>query len=163
MTDTESETTDDAACRADGGQRGEEPERAGRAAPEEAGDRTAQSPHGVGSASESPPAGLRRARALSRLLDNAFRVPGTDVRVGLDPILGVLPVAGDSVAAALSLYPVIEAHRHDAPKGTLAKMLALVGVDAVIGSIPVLGPLFDTVWRANEWNVRALERHLDGN
>ncbi|AQL42138.1 hypothetical protein BV210_05165 [Halorientalis sp. IM1011] len=107
-------------------------------------------------------AALRRARGMADLLDEAFRVPGTDFRIGLDPIIGVLPVAGDSVAAVLSLYPVLEAYRLDAPRRTLLWMLLLVGVDALIGSVPVLGPLFDAVWKANEWNVRALERHVEG-
>ena len=107
-------------------------------------------------------AALRRARGMADLLDEAFRVPGTDFRIGLDPIIGILPVAGDSVAAILSLYPVLEAYRLDAPLRTLVWMLLLVGVDALIGSIPVLGPLFDAVWKANEWNVRALERHVEG-
>ncbi|WP_336000139.1 DUF4112 domain-containing protein [Halorientalis halophila] len=107
-------------------------------------------------------AAIRRASRVARLLDEAVRVPGTDFRIGLDPIIGVLPVAGDSVAAALSLYPVLEAYRLDASRGTLAKMLALVGIDAFIGSIPALGPVFDAFWKANEWNVRALERHVRG-
>lgn len=167
MTDTNRRAADDPTRMADGGQVAEAgesaSERAARATPEDAGDRKAESPHGMGAESGAEPAGLKRARAVGQLLDSAFRLPGTDVRVGLDPILGVLPVAGDAVAAALSLYPVVEAHRHDVPKATLAKMLALVGIDAVVGSVPVLGPVFDTVWRANEWNVRTLERHLGGN
>lgn len=105
-------------------------------------------------------AALRRARTLSTLLDDAIRVPGTDARVGLDPIVGVLPVGGDAVAAALSLYPILEAYRFDVPRRTLAKMLVLVAIDAVVGSVPVLGTVFDAFWKANKWNVRTLERHL---
>ena len=107
-------------------------------------------------------AALRRARALSGLLDDAVRVPGTDVRFGLDPILGVVPVAGDAVAAVLSLYPVAEAYRLGAPRRTLAKMLAVVGVDAVVGSVPAVGGVFDALWKANERNTRTLERHVRG-
>lgn len=110
--------------------------------------------------SASETAALRRVRSLSTLLDSAIRIPGTNYRVGLDPILGVLPVAGDAVAAALSLYPVAEAYRLGAPKRTLLWMLGLVAVDAVIGSVPLVGGVFDALWKANEWNRRTLERHV---
>lgn len=106
-------------------------------------------------------AALNRARRVSRLLDDALRVPGTDFRIGLDPILGVVPGAGDTVAAAISLYPIVEAYRFDAPRRTLAKMLLLISIDAVVGSVPVIGPVFDAFWKANEWNVRSFERHLE--
>lgn len=107
-------------------------------------------------------AALDRVHTVSRLLDDAFRVPGTDFRVGIDPVLSVLPVAGDAVGALLSLYPIAEAHRHGMSKRTLATMLGLVAIDAVIGSVPVLGTVFDALWKANQWNYRLLERHLDG-
>lgn len=103
---------------------------------------------------------VRRVRGLSRLLDEAFRIPGTDYRIGLDPILGILPGAGDAAAAAVSLYPVLEAYRFGASKRTLAKMLTLVGIDIVIGSVPLIGPGFDAVWKANKWNLKTLERHI---
>lgn len=106
-------------------------------------------------------AALRRVRSVSWLLDDAVRLPGTDFRFGLDPVLGVLPGAGSAVAAAISLYPIAEAYRLDTPRWTVARMLALVAVDAVVGSIPFLGPVFDAFWKANEWNRRALERHLE--
>lgn len=106
-------------------------------------------------------AALQRVRKVSKLLDEAFRVPGTNFRIGLDPILGIVPGAGDLVSAALSLYPIIEAIRLDTPKETIAMMVGLVAVDAVIGSIPVFGDVFDAFWKANEWNVRLLERSLE--
>lgn len=107
-------------------------------------------------------AALERVDAFANLLDEAVRVPGTDFRFGLDPVLGVLPGSGDAVAAALSLYPIAEAYRLNAPKSTIAKMLSLVAVDAIVGSVPVLGVLFDAYWKANEWNAQALERHVEG-
>lgn len=103
---------------------------------------------------------LRRVRTVARVLDEAFRVPGTDVRVGLDPILGIIPGVGDGVAALFSLYVVLEAAVAGVPRTTLLQMLAVVAVDAVVGSVPVVGPLFDAVWKANTWNVRAFERHV---
>lgn len=95
---------------------------------------------------------------ISQLLDEAVRIPGTSFRIGLDPVVGILPVAGDAVATAISLYPVAEAYRFGASKSTLTKMLTLVAVDSIIGSIPVVGPVFDAFWKANKWNLRTLER-----
>jgi len=117
---------------------------------------SADGPTGVG----SEEATLKRVRTVSRLLDDAVRVPGTDFRIGMDPILGILPVAGDGVAMLLSLYPVLEAYRLGMSRTAIAKMLSLVAVDAVIGSVPLLGPVFDAFWKANKWNLRTLERHL---
>lgn len=107
-------------------------------------------------------AALGRARFVSNLLDDAVRIPGTNVRFGLDPVLGVVSGYGDAVAAAMSLYPVFEAYRLGAPRRTLAKMLSLVAVDFALGSVPILGTVFDTFWKANTWNVRSLERHVEG-
>jgi len=106
-------------------------------------------------------AALERVRSVTRLLDEAVRIPGTDVRIGLDPILSILPVAGDAAGAVLSLYPIVEAYRLGVPKRTLLVMLSLVAVDAVIGSVPILGSVFDAFWTANRWNYGLLERHLD--
>ena len=106
-------------------------------------------------------AALERVRTFGWLLDDAVPVPGTDYRVGLDPVLGILPVAGDAIAALLSLYPVVEAYRLGVERRSLARMLALVAVDAGVGSVPVLGTLFDAFWTANEWNVRTIERHVE--
>ena len=104
---------------------------------------------------------LERVRSVSHLLDEAVRIPGTHLRFGLDPILSVLPVAGGAAGAVLSLYPVAEAYRLGVPNRTLLVMLSLVAVDAVVGSVPILGSVFDALWKANHWNYRLLERHLD--
>lgn len=104
---------------------------------------------------------LARLRALAHLLDDAFRIPGTSVRFGLDPVVGVLPVAGDGVTTLLSLYVILEGIRLGAPAGLVAKMVAVLAVDAVVGSIPLIGPLFDARWKANAWNVRLLVDHLE--
>lgn len=109
----------------------------------------------------TPEGALERARAMATLLDESIRVPGLGYRVGLDPLLGVVPVGGDVVAAAASLYVVAEAANAGVPSRTLARMVALVAVDLVVGSIPVVGTLFDAVWKANRWNVAALERHVE--
>ncbi|SFR51067.1 DUF4112 domain-containing protein [Halogeometricum limi] len=105
---------------------------------------------------------LARLRRLSYYLDDLIRVPGTDRRIGLDPLLGLLPVAGDVPAAAVSAYIVAEAAALGAPRETVARMVGNLVVDAVFGSIPVVGDVFDAVWKANRRNVRLLEaRRVD--
>jgi hypothetical protein len=106
---------------------------------------------------------VRRVKLLSNLLDEAVPIPGTDRRIGLDPILGVLPVAGDSVAAVMSLYIILEAALAGVPPTVLVRMLINVGVDTAVGSIPVLGTVFDAVWKANTRNVELLAEHVDAN
>ena len=101
---------------------------------------------------------IDRMRFVAHTLDEGIRIPRTDARVGLDPIVGILPGAGDTAAAVVSLYLVVEAARMGVSRSTLLRMLANVGVDAVAGSVPVLGVLFDSFWKANAWNLElALE------
>ena len=107
-------------------------------------------------------AALKRMRTVSTLLDDAIRVPGTEFRVGIDPIVGILPVAGDSVMSVISMYIVLEAANLGVPMSTVARMLANIAVDAVIGSIPVLGTLFDAGWKANKRNMKLVEQYVDG-
>jgi len=109
----------------------------------------------------SEEAALRRVEAVSRLLDDAVRIPGTKFRVGIDPVVGILPGAGDGITAAISLYPLVEAYRLGASRNTLVKMLTLVAADAVVGSIPVIGSVFDAVWKANKWNVELIKREIE--
>jgi hypothetical protein len=106
----------------------------------------------------SIPPGLRRARRVATLLDDAVRVPVVGVRVGLDSIVGLLPVSGDLAVAVCSLYIVFEAARCGVPRRTVARMLANVALDLAVGSIPVVGDLFDAFWKANRRNVRLFER-----
>ena len=99
-------------------------------------------------------AAVRRMQFVRRLLDDSVRVPGTDVRVGLDPLLSALPGnVGDVVGAGLSLYIVLESARLGVSFTTLLRMLANVAVDVAVGSVPVVGVLFDAVWKANARNV----------
>ena len=101
-----------------------------------------------------------RARALAKMLDAAIRVPGTGRTIGLDPILGLVPGLGDLAGAVLSGYIVLTAARLGAPKTVLAKMLLNLGTDTLVGSVPVLGDLFDVGFRANIRNSELLDRHL---
>jgi hypothetical protein len=104
---------------------------------------------------------LSRCRVVAGALDSAVRVPGTERRVGIDPLVGLVPGYGDALAAALSMYVVAEAALAGVPAGTLLRMCANVALDAAIGSVPVLGDLFDAAWKANERNVALFEEHLD--
>lgn len=100
------------------------------------------------------------ARRLSELLDSAIRIPGTELRIGLDPILGaLLPELGDALSAVLSLALLVLAYRQRVPKLVMARMLINIGVDAILGAIPILGDAFDFAFKANEKNLQLLERH----
>lgn len=98
-------------------------------------------------------AALKRMDRLASLLDDGVKLPVVGVRVGIDPLVGLLPVAGDTLAAVVSLYFVVEAARLGVRKRTLARMLLNVLVDFAVGSIPLLGDLFDVVWKANRRNL----------
>ena len=101
-----------------------------------------------------------RARSIARLLDTAFRIPGTNIRFGLDGILGLIPGVGDVAGAALSGYVILTAARAGAPNTLLARMLANVGLDALVGAVPLLGDLFDVAFRANVRNAALLDGWL---
>jgi hypothetical protein len=104
--------------------------------------------------------GMRRLRKLAWVLDSSISIGGGR-RVGLDPIIGLIPGLGDWVGAGFSLYVVYEAARMGLPARVLAAMLANVGVEALIGTVPLLGDLFDFVWKANTRNLQLVERHYD--
>lgn len=99
-------------------------------------------------------------RRLARLLDGAVRIPGTGIRIGLDPVLGLLPGVGDALSTLLSGWLVVRAAGLGASPATLARMVGNLLVDAAIGTLPVLGDLFDVGWRANERNLALLEGQL---
>jgi hypothetical protein len=105
--------------------------------------------------------GITRARALAKLLDSAARVPGTSIRFGLDPVLGLVPVVGDLAGAALSGYIVLVGVRVGAPRAVVLRMLGNIAVDTIVSSVPMLGDIFDVGWKSNMRNVALLERHLE--
>ena len=106
---------------------------------------------------------LNRLRALSKLLDNAIAIPGTPYRVGLDPLLGLIPAAGDYLSAAFSAYIVVEAARFGLPNATISRMVFNIVLDALVGIVPMVGDLFDFAWKANTANLALLEEHLDSS
>ena len=100
------------------------------------------------------------ARRLATLLDSAIKIPGTDLRIGLDPILGLLlPELGDALTATLSLTLLGVAFRERVPKVVLGRMLVNIAIDAILGAIPVVGDVFDFAFRSNEKNLALIERH----
>ncbi len=115
---------------------------------------------GAGLAGSSEEATLRRLNELAYWLDERFRLPGLNVRVGIDGLLGLIPGIGDLAGGAISAYILYEAWRLDVPNRVLARMLANLGVDVVVGSVPLFGDLFDIGWKANRRNVNLLVRHL---
>jgi hypothetical protein len=104
---------------------------------------------------------LARLDAVAKLLDIAFIVPGTNIRYGIDGIIGLIPVVGDIIATALSLWLVREARALGAPWYVTARMLGNVAVQGVVGAVPVAGDAFDVLFRANMRNVRLLRRWMD--
>lgn len=104
---------------------------------------------------------LARFEALAKLLDIAFLLPGTKVRYGVDGIIRLIPVVGDLLATAFSLWLVREARALGAPWHVTARMLGNVAVDGVVGMVPLAGDAFDVLFRANMRNVRLLRRWLE--
>ena len=105
--------------------------------------------------------GLARARTVATLLDSAGRIPGTSVRFGLDPILGLVPVVGDLAGAALSGYIVLQGVQLGASRTVVLRMLANIAIDTIVSSVPMLGDAFDVGWKSNLRNVALIERHLE--
>lgn len=103
---------------------------------------------------------LRRLSRLATLLDDRFGIPGTNVRFGLDAIVGLVPGVGDLTGAALSGYIVLEGRRLGIPKRLLMKMVGNIAVDVAVGVIPIVGDLADIQWKANRKNVHLLIDHL---
>lgn len=116
-----------------------------------------QSSHPSGDARIST---FRRLRRLSHILDNAIPIPGTSYRIGIDPIIGLLPGGGDFLGTAVSAYIVLEAARLGVPRDTLVQMVWNIIVDTLSGTVPVLGDLVDVTWKANTKNIVLLEEHL---
>jgi hypothetical protein len=105
---------------------------------------------------------IARLDVLASLLDTAFIVPGTNIRFGVDALIGLVPGIGDVVTTLMSLYIVQEARALGAPRHLIARMLVNVALDGVVGAVPLLGDAFDVMWRANRRNMALLQRHLAG-
>lgn len=104
---------------------------------------------------------LARARALTRLLDTAAKVPGTGIRFGADAVLGLIPGLGDVAGAVLAGYLVLLAQRLGAPRSVVLRMLGNVAVDTLGGTVPLVGDLFDVAFKSNTRNLALLERAIE--
>ncbi len=102
------------------------------------------------------------AARLAHWLDTAFRVPGTSIRFGLDGILGMLaPGLGDVATGSLSAYLFFVALRRRVPLAVIGRMALNVAIDAMVGTVPILGDLFDFAWKANVRNLELIRKHAD--
>jgi hypothetical protein len=96
---------------------------------------------------------------LADLLDSRWRIPGTPWRFGVDAIAGLVPGAGDLVAGLAGLYILSAASRAGVPKNVMARMIGNIAVDTVVGSIPILGGIFDLFFKSNQRNLRLYQKH----
>lgn len=103
---------------------------------------------------------LQELRRFAHLLDEAFRIPVIGYRVGLEPILGLVPIIGDVSGFLISGYLIVRAARLGLPRALVSRMIYNAVLDAAIGSIPIVGDIFDFFWKVNKRNMRLVERHL---
>jgi hypothetical protein len=109
-----------------------------------------------------PDPALPALRKWAVLLDSAFQVPGTRMRFGLDPIVGLIPGAGDVVTGFFAVMILLHSVRLRVPKVVIARMVLNTGLDLLVGAVPLLGDLFDAGFKANLRNLGLLERHAQG-
>jgi hypothetical protein len=95
---------------------------------------------------------------LADVMDSAFPIPGTNWRIGLDPIIGLIPGLGDIISSAFSFFIVFAAWQRNLPKVTIARMVGNIAVDTLVGAMPLLGDIFDAAWKSNKKNVALLKR-----
>jgi hypothetical protein len=103
----------------------------------------------------------RRIEALEMLLERSFVIPGVKMPIGLDSIVGLVPVIGDFVTAAMGAYIVWEANNLGLPKWKLWRMAGHIALDTALGAVPVAGDLFDMLYKSNTKNLKIIKRHLD--
>lgn len=121
-------------------------------------DKIAKDLPGMGA---DPQSVRKRLEALELVLERSFHIPGTKIPVGLDSIVGLIPVLGDIVTAAMGAYMVWEARNLGMKKWHLVRMAANVGIDTALGAVPLVGDAFDFVWRSNTKNLKIIKKHLD--
>ena len=104
---------------------------------------------------------LRRLNNVARLMDTALRIPGTNIRFGADSVLGLIPVFGDASGAIVGLIIVNEARKLGVPPAKMGQMLVNLATDAVVGSVPVLGDVFDVYFKSHKRNIKLILDHFD--
>ena len=103
---------------------------------------------------------LIRLKLLSKRLDNNFTIPGTKAKIGLDPIIGAIPIIGDLIGALLSTYIMYSGIKMGVPRSVIAQMATNIALDFTIGSIPIIGDIFDIIWKSNKRNVKLIEEAM---
>jgi hypothetical protein len=106
-------------------------------------------------------ANVSALQQLAHVLDAAVRIPGTNIRFGLDAVLGLIPGAGDMLGGVLSAFIVLKAANAGAPRSVIARMVMNVAIDSIVGAVPILGDLFDVGWKSNTRNVQLLQRYVE--
>ena len=100
---------------------------------------------------------LLRLKKLSHNLDEAFTIPGTERKIGIDPIIGLIPGGGDLIGGALSIYIMHAGIRMGMPRSVIIRMFGNIALEFIIGCIPIIGDLFDAMWKSNQRNVKLIE------
>ena len=100
---------------------------------------------------------LLRLKRLSHNLDEAFTIPGTKHKIGIDPIIGLIPVGGDLIGGVLSIYIMHAGIRMGMPRAAIVRMFTNVALEFIIGCIPIIGDLFDATWKSNQRNVKLIQ------
>ena len=104
---------------------------------------------------------IARLQRLARFMDSALRVPGTSIRFGADSALGLIPGAGDLIGLGISSFSLLEAWRLGAPPRLVARMIGNIAIDAGLGAIPVIGDIFDLLFKSNTRNLKLLLEHFE--
>lgn len=108
---------------------------------------------------QTPQPGLKNLDALAKLMDAQFRIPGTNIRFGMDALIGLIPGVGDFSSFLISAYMVSLAINKGASGFVLARMILNISVDALVGAVPILGDIFDVAFKANQRNIKLLQQH----
>lgn len=111
--------------------------------------------------SRDPQAVRNRVEAMEKVLERAFVIPGINKPIGLDSLIGLIPVVGDIATALMGAYIVWEGKNLGMSKLQLTRMAANIGIDTALGAIPLAGDLFDFLWRSNSRNLKIIRKHLD--
>ena len=106
-------------------------------------------------------AALARVEIVARMMDSMFEIPGTRIRIGVDALIGMIPILGDLISQAISSYIIWEAKQLGVSKFTLARMIGNSAIDTIVGMIPFAGDAFDVAFRANMKNLALLKAHIE--
>jgi len=124
-------------------------------------DQSEQIRHMLSGMKNDPASVLQRVKAMEMLLERSIHVPGWGRKIGLDALIGLIPVVGDIITGIMGCYLIWEARNLGMSKFQLTRMVGNIGIDTLLGSVPLLGDVFDIFWRSNTRNLRIIIKHLD--